>query len=64
MIYVIQSNGKGDGNADSVTFRVFESTQDACNYVDIHEKKYSNGHKHWVRFDIVEPGDVVENFSE
>jgi len=64
MIYVIQSNGKGNGNADSITFLTFLSNQEALKHIALFERKNSDGNKYWTRFDFVEAGDFVENCSE
>lgn len=64
MIYVIQSNGKGDGRADYVKLLTFLSDQEAKKHIAKNERKYSDGNKYWVRFDFVEPGVTIENCSE
>jgi hypothetical protein len=63
MIYVIQSNGKGQGKADTIKLLIFPAYKDAFDHIDINERRNSDGHKHWTRFDIVEPEVTVENYS-
>ena len=64
MIYVIQSSGKGIGYAVTVMLRTFLSDDEASKYISENTRKQSEGHKYWNRFDIVEPGQSVENYSE
>lgn len=64
MIYVIESKGKGQGKADTVMLRTFLSMQEFHKYAETKEMKQSDGHKYWTRFDIVEPGEEIENYSE
>ena len=64
MIYVIESQGKGNGRADTVMLRTFLNDNEAANYVSLNVKRFSDSHKYWVRFDIVDPGEKVENNAE
>jgi hypothetical protein len=64
MIYVIQSNGKGESPADFVTFLTFPSYEVAEQYIDKNTQKYSDGHKYWTRFDIVNPDQQIELYAE
>lgn len=65
MIYVIQTNGKGaHTTADTVKFLTFLSMDEFSKFKTVAERKSSDGHKYWVRFDVVEPGDEFEPVSE
>lgn len=64
MIYVIESRGKGNGKADTVILRTFLSEYELAQYVRLNVRRLSDGYKYWKRFDNVEPGEEIENFSE
>jgi hypothetical protein len=64
MIYVIQSNGKGESPADFVTLLTFPSYEVAEQYIGNKTQKNSEGHKYWTRFDIVNPGQQIEPYAE
>lgn len=65
MIYVIQTKGKGaHTKADTVKFLTFLSMDEFSKFKTVAERKSSDGHKYWVRFDVVEPGDEFELYSE
>lgn len=64
MIFVLESNGKGNNPADYVTLLTFDSLVDALTFIKSKEKRESDGHKYWTRFDIVEPGERIENYAE
>lgn len=64
MIYVIESQGKGDSHADYVRLLTFLSAREVNLHIKSSTEKNSEGHKYWTRFDIVEPGETIEPYAE
>lgn len=64
MIYVLKTQGKSDGRADFVTLLVFDSIGEANVYILDKQQLYSDGHKYWVNFEIVLPGEEIETIPD
>lgn len=56
---VLVTEGK-NGSVDRVVVRTFPSREDANDFVDITNEKYSPDQKHWVYAEIVRDGEMVE----
>jgi hypothetical protein len=60
MTYVIQSEGKGASRADKIKFLIFNQRTEANEFILNNELKYSDGHKYWTKFDIIEQSETIE----
>ena len=58
-VLVLVTEGK-HGSVYMAMVRTFPSREDANDFVDITNEKYSSDQKHWVYADIVSDGEVIE----
>lgn len=62
MIYVLALSGKGDSKADHVALMTFDNNENAVSYIRETERLQSEGHKYWMEFNIVLPGEAIETY--
>ena len=58
-ILVLVTEGKNE-SVDRAVVRTFPSTEDANNFVEITNEKYSPEQKHWTYAEIVRDGEIVK----